>query len=833
MKKSIDRIDLLAWLLIAGFGMLMVFSLNTTMYYSPDSANYLGWAKSLAFFHGYELRYGPEVSRYVVNAPLYPVLLAPIARFFPLDVFAAKIFTLGFGLLLLFLFYRYTSARTGSAVALLGLLFLATNPQTVLFSTQVLCDVPFGVCMILIFLVAERLLRDDSSSTWLFWSLVALLTAGVLLREIGFALLFAVVLSLALRKDYVRAGLLFLAPVLVYFIWYIRNEVVIASAEINNLHNTSLFFSHVLTGSTGSLLGEFATRVQNNAAFYAAPLGGLLFISQYVGWVFPVLNFNDPMLAAVQSLADALILPISALTLILGVYGAITLWRKEPTGRIITSFIMFYTVIILLYPINDYRFLFPLLLIVAYLATIALNGVVEWIAAKENKRVWSVTFAACTVLLLLPNIVWLRNFTTTAAGYKSKPDILYSEISKQARYPIEYTKQFPQVDEWIDQHSDSSAVIIGRYQEAAIWLHGRKLLMLDPLVSPGDFEGTIRDYQGKYIIAYMVGHQLHDFEFQMAVSGKYRFAPVFRSGDVEVLQIYAKGDSTESSLPTARIKEASGGGMRRLLLSGISGMGHGNYESAVNAFKRLRSVDGYEAAGAFYSAVVAELSGNFVEARKLFRQFSELPQAGTFLLQAQAHEEIINSLEAARQTPSRAERAAFYHSASLSYWILGFHHQAEKTMQQCIAADSSYFIGPVFAALYALERNDLQTAEDFAEKAAELRPKDPLVASLQRIIASSDSLQHATDTHMRALHLIAIGKDFISLGLNDFAIEDLVKAVELDPTNTTALGQLSDLYILKRRFAPAARTLSRLLDVDPSNIDAKNKLESILEEDNG
>ena len=59
MKKSIDRIDLLAWLLIAGFGMLMVFSLNTTMYYSPDSANYLGWAKSLAFFHGYELRYGP------------------------------------------------------------------------------------------------------------------------------------------------------------------------------------------------------------------------------------------------------------------------------------------------------------------------------------------------------------------------------------------------------------------------------------------------------------------------------------------------------------------------------------------------------------------------------------------------------------------------------------------------------------------------------------------------------------------------------------------------------------------------------------------------------
>lgn len=829
-RKPITRLDLLAWLLIAGFGVLMVFSLNTTMYYSPDSANYLGWAKSIASFHGYELTYGPEVSRYVANAPLYPVLIAPIARFFPLDVIAAKLVTLAFGVVLLFLFYKHTSARTGAGAALFGLLLLATNPQLVLFSTQVLSDVPFGVCMMLVLIVVERLVKEDNAPTWLFWSLIVLLTAGVLLREIGFALLLAVVAFFALRKDYIRAGLILVTPILIYFLWYIRNEVFVANVELNDLRNTWLFFSHVLTGSTGTLFDEFVARIQSNLAFYAMPLGGLLFISQHVGWIFPVVNFNDPSLATVQSLADALALPIMALTLLLIVYGLKRLWNTEPTGRLIGLCLVFYAGIILLYPISDYRFLFPLLLLMAYLTTISMHRILNWISGKKGKRALFIGLATCMVLLLLPNIVWMRNFVTTAAAYKHAPGNLYAEIKNQTRYPIEYTKFFPQVDEWIVRHSAPSTVIVGRYEEAAVWLDGRKLLTLDPLISPEDFEVTLRDYRSSFIIAYMVGHQLHDFEFQMAVSRRFRFEPAFRAGDVEVLRVHPRSGSEEFSSPA---KIDTGDEMRQKLLAGIRALERGDYAEAAASFQRLRVVDGFEATGAFYSAVVAELSGDLVEARKLFREFSLLPQAGTLLLQAQAHQEIITSLEGAMKATSKMDRASFYHSASLSYWLLGFRRQAEQVMQKCIAADSTYFIGPVFAALYALQNGDIKSAEGFVEHARKIRPEEPLVASLQTIMTAASSLQRSSDPHEKASLLMAIGKEFMSLGLNDFAIEDLVQATELDPTNGDALRQLADLYIIKRRFAPAATTLSRLLDIEPANMDVRRKLETIREERDG
>ncbi len=830
MKKSISRPDLLAWLLIACFGVTMVFSLNTTMYYSPDSANYLGWAKSIAFFHGYELTYGPEISRYVVNAPLYPVLLAPIARFFPLDVTAAKLLTLGFGIVLLLLFYRYTSIRTGAVAALLGLLLLATNPQTALFSTQVLSDVPFGVCMMLVLIVVERLVKEDKPPDWLFWVLVGLLTSGILLREIGFALLLAVVVFFALRKDYVRAGLLLVAPILIYFAWYIRNEVIVANIEFNDLRNTRLFFSHALTGSTGTLADEFVARIRSNLAFYAMPLGNVLFISQHVGWIFPVVNFNDPTLASVQSLADTLTLPIMGLTLLLVVHGFVRLWKTEPTGRLIGMFLVFYASIILLYPINDYRFLFPPLLLMTYLATISMRRILDWVQSKKGKRVSSIGLTAFMVILLAPNIVWLRNFVTTAAAYKHAPETLYAEIRNQPRYPIEYTKDFPQVDEWITRHSPPSAVIVSRYKEAALWLGGRKLLTLDPLVSPEDFEVALRDYRSSFIIAYMVGHQLHDFEFQMAVSRRFQFEPAFRAGDVQVLRVHPRIDSAES--PSAAVSD-SGGEMRQQLIAGIRAMENGNYGEAASAFGRLRVVDGFEATGTFYSAVVAELSGNLVEARKLFRESSLLPQSGTLLLQAQAHQEIITSLEGAMKAISNTDRASFYHSASLSYWLLGFRRQAGELMQKCIAADSTYFIGPVFAALYDLQNGDIRSAERFVDRARHIRPGDPLVASLHTIMTAASSLQHASDPRERASLLVVIGKEFMSLGLNDFAIEDLVQATELDPTNGNALRHLGDLYILKRRFAPAAATLSRLLDIEPADTDVRRKLETIREERDG
>ena len=824
MKKH-----LLAWILIAAFGVTGLLTLNNTMYHTPDSANYLGWARSLASFKGYKLTYGPEPIRYVVNAQLYPLLLVPVAWLFPLNVIAAKVFTLGLGLLLLILFYKHVKARTGVQAAIMGVVLLVVNPQILLFSTQVLSDVPFAACMILVFMVVRRMVDHDSPA-WTLWSLLALLSAGVLLRDIGFALLLAVAVFLALRKDYARAGFVLLAPMLVYLLWYMRNEVFIANVEFPELRNTKLFFSHVLTGEGQSLLVEFGTRILNNFGTYALPFGGLLLIPQYVGWVFGVVNYNDSLLAAIQSRIDALELPIVLLTLLVVGFGLYRLWTAESGGRLTIIFLVFYGAIILTYPTTDDRYLFPVLVIMAECAALSLKRLLEWIRTRSpgHQPTLTIALAGCIALLLVPNIGWMRNFISTAIEYRDSPKRLYAGIKDQARYPIEYTRWLPQAGSWISAKSIPSTVVISRYKEVGIWLDGRKVLTVGPLVSPEEFEASVRDYRGTYVVASMMEHQLHDFEFQMAVSRRFWFEPVYRAGDVEVLQVHRRDDSRGLREDSQSDSIDAGGVLRRHFLRGVRSIGSGNYVEARSTFQQLRNVEGFEAPATFYEGVASEFSGQLNDANELFRQLGLLPQAGSLLSQARAHQDIIRFLDTASTTGSMTDRASLYHTVSLTYWLWGFRQQAEATVKKCMEADSTYFVGPVFAALYALQRGDVTSASMFVARAGQLRPQDPLVGSLKEITTLAAALDRTTTPEEKASLRVNIGRGFMSIGLSDFAAEEFIRAMDLDSTNAEALEQLSDIYILKHRMYPASVTLSRLLKIEPTNALAQKKLAGIL-----
>jgi uncharacterized membrane protein len=101
--------------LVCGLFLLLGLpSLNQMIIYTPDSARYLAWANSLAQFDGFKDMTTPEPSRYVVHAPLYPVLLAPGAFLFPQSVVAAKTTTLIIGILTIFMFYVWARNRAGN-----------------------------------------------------------------------------------------------------------------------------------------------------------------------------------------------------------------------------------------------------------------------------------------------------------------------------------------------------------------------------------------------------------------------------------------------------------------------------------------------------------------------------------------------------------------------------------------------------------------------------------------------------------------------------------------------------------------------------------------------
>ncbi|HCA80687.1 MAG TPA: hypothetical protein DEP53_13245, partial [Bacteroidetes bacterium] len=70
------------WLLCAIFLAFSLWIVNDCILYTPDSARYIIWAQSLASFDGFHDATSPESTRYVVHAPLYPILLAPLGWIF-------------------------------------------------------------------------------------------------------------------------------------------------------------------------------------------------------------------------------------------------------------------------------------------------------------------------------------------------------------------------------------------------------------------------------------------------------------------------------------------------------------------------------------------------------------------------------------------------------------------------------------------------------------------------------------------------------------------------------------------------------------------------------
>jgi tetratricopeptide (TPR) repeat protein len=817
----------IAALVVCGcFLALGLFSINDTMYYTPDSANYLGWAKSVASLEGFKLTYGPEITRYVINAPLYAVLLSPAALVFPMSLAAAKIVTLLFGVLLLFIFYKYCTARTGATATLLTMVLFALNPQLLLFSTQILSDVPFAVCTLLVFMIVERLVSERTPPQWTFWTLLVLLAAGIHLREVGFALLLAVAAFFAFRKEYTRAGIVFLAPLAVYLLWYFRNEVIIASRELPDLRNTKLFFGHLFTDQSESLLAEFLARIGNNLSFYAAPLGGLVFIPQYVGWMFSVVRYDDPLFSSTQSVVASLEWVIVGITVAVSSFGLYRIGKTSAIGVLVILFVAFYSGIVILYPISDDRFLLPVLLLAMMCIAMTVKEVHSWITLKprHSSRAW---FGAMFLLIIacsIPNIVWLNNFVSTNAANNTAPDGFYNEIKNQVRYPIEYTKRFKQAGEWVAAQNNPQAIVASHYKEAGTWLGDRRVLSLDLLIAPEDFDVTLRDYECPFVIVHLAGHQLRDFEFQMAVSRRFRFEPVFRAGDVEVLRVDRRGNAPPARDPSV---PDSVNAARTQFLAGIRSLTGGDYRAARAAFESLRGIDGLEAPATFYAAVAAEFSMELTDSRQLFRELGLMPQAGALLRQGRSHLEVISWLDSAAQTTSGIERASFYHSSSLSYWLLGFRTPAKEMLQRSMDADPTYFLGPVFGALYEIQEGNAVKAEEYVRLAERLRPTNELVIALKRIVGCADSLQTETDPRRRAPLHLSVGTEYRSIGLNDFAVDEFLSVLETEPDNADALKSLASIYVSKRRFAPAAKMLERMLASNPQDGWAREQLEEL------
>ena len=824
--------DIRLWLLVAAFIVIGILSLNDAMLYTPDCPRYLIWAKSLAAFDGFKDTSNPDPTQYVVHAPLYPLILAPLAWFFSNIIVPAKVVTVLFGAVLVVLFYVWAAKRSGKSAALVGTFFLALNPLTILFSTHVLSDIPFTVFIVLFFLAAEKMAEFPEEEKW-GWAFVLVLTLGIFLREVGLTLLLGASSFLLLRKDYRRLLLVFTIPMLFYMIWYFRNEVYIAGIENPPMRNMKIFLSHAFTSDSASMADEFIARLRINISVYVNQAKGLILFPQYLGRLFPVVTPSNPLMSEMMTALSYAQYPLIVLQYGLFGWGVVMNFREMRTSWLVVLFSFFYLLMVLLYPINDVRFLVPILILVLYYAVAGGKDIAVRLARLQSrKRILAVTAAVIGLILAVPNGVWIYNYVANNRQYLKNLNTTSKPFIVDSKVPELYVRPISLAGNWIARQHDSSTTVLARWKELTFWMNGKKMLDTDPLLSLSLFEGMLRDYDVGYVVSLITDPGIREFEFQMLQSKRFAFTPVYRAGNLEVIKVHhlyrhmpdpINTDVRNTVKPMAwitdREEEARG-----LFREGVGLLESDRHQEAVNMFSALLDMTRGSGYMALFKGIALEFAGQYDEAMSLYDRFRYQPQAGPFVRHAWYHQMLIRDGRRAEKDTSKLSKAMTYHRISAGYWDLGFHKHAFDVLRLAFKADSAFAPGLIFGMYYSLQLGDTTLARWYFSQTQLADSSHIMNKPVRKLFALMDSTKMAKTPEQRSGYELSLAKIYFNIGLRELSIDQSLAILQKDPKNAGALELLALCYDAKERNWPAIQILERLLAVKPDSPVARQKL---------
>lgn len=802
-------------LVILGFAAAGIYALNDISIYTPDSTRYLVWARSLASFAGYQDATTPDPTRYVVHAPLYALLLAPVALAATGSIIAAKIFTLGAGCATLFFAYLWYSRSAGKGIALAGALLLALNPLFFLFSIEVLSDVPFAACLLASWLLIAKVEEDERFRPGLAALLALSVAAALLLREIGVSVLLSSVLYLAIRKRVREAAMSFAIPALIYAAWYIRNELFVAAVENPPLTNAKIFSYHFLTSADASLLQEFMARMGNNLSIYGGLVGDLLFAPLFFSMQFDLISPADPVMKGLLEILGILRWPIMAFAIASTLYGLNVDLKTSPGALLRLLFLAFYTGVMLTYPINDIRFLLPMLLLMIFYSCVGWNALRKGGVADAGMTFAGKAAVALALLFLVPNLIWNALFARTSASFTASP-VAYAESVRDDRTaPTHFTKPFRLAGEWIGTNMDAGAVIMTQWKDLAVWVGDRKVLNVDQTIGLDEFESQLRDYRVGLLVSQLKRSGISEFAIQMHQTERFDFQLAHRVGNTEMYRV------TERTAPHGTAADASA------FDSSLTSLEKGDYAGASARLEELWKGDNRNVTALFMLAASRACGGEFDRADSLFGILRSFPQSGIYLAKAAMQQQLIQTVRSAPSVPVQEQRADMLANAAAGYWNAGLRFRARELIIEALRADSGSVAAAVFGFHFALRENDLPEATRLAGRLDQSAPQHPLVPVLRAIVGIHDTLRLVPGPELRSDLYGRLGRHFSSIGLHEDAIDCLRNAIGVRVDDADLALLLAKTYVGKRRYAPARDLLIAVLARHPEHAGAREFLASI------
>lgn len=334
-------------LLIFGFIAAGWLRLNDCDLFNPDSPRYLIYAQSLADSGQYRAIDTPGSPLYTWRPPGLPLLLAPVLRFLPYDVVAAKCVVLLSAALLLLAVHGIVCSTGKHWGGPLMVAVVGTSPMFLSLATEVLTEVPYALGILAVLYWLGRWTEPNGRHRGLaLLGLMISLAFTPIVRTIGVALVAAVGLwgLTARRRWKLLPSVAIAAACLGWLSWRSRQVA-------GNNYAGSLFQS-IREHGLPHVIAE-ATRT---VSFYLTAFPGVLLpgLTTEQPFYAPMVIGPLPALSGVGSLA------VIATVIILG-FAVSGLWRERHRQGIVgLLYISLYLACLAIWPWRHERFLWPL-----------------------------------------------------------------------------------------------------------------------------------------------------------------------------------------------------------------------------------------------------------------------------------------------------------------------------------------------------------------------------------------------------------------------------------------------------------------------------------------
>jgi len=169
-----------------------------------------------------------------------------------------------------------------------------------------------------------------------------------------------------------------------------------------------------------------------------------------------------------------------------------------------------------------------------------------------------------------------------------------------------------------------------------------------------------------------------------------------------------------------------------------------------------------------------------------------------------------------------------YQTLAVHYWELGYRKRAMDMLSRSLEAKQRFFPALIISALFSYQQGDTAGAWMYLLEARSLQSDNILTAGLTTIQQCCELLVKSKDRSATIGLRLKIVDSFISMGLREQAIDDLVALQQMDPENQKILQLLGELFEGKQRYEPALRCYSTILLYDVTSREARQKVNELL-----